>query len=79
MKKRKKKRVTRNDLDKMSFEKREKIRKKLKQEAVYTRSFKTPQSFGAASNVIHLTLEEYLARGGNTSILEEIKNETRSE
>jgi hypothetical protein len=58
---------SRNELDKMSFEKREKIRKKLKQEAVYTRSFKTPQSFGAASNVKILTLEEYIyLNGGNT-------------
>ena len=65
----KKKRFTRNDLDKMSFEKREKIRAQLRKEAVYTRSFKTPQSFGAASNCISLSLEEYLVKGGDPSII----------
>lgn len=51
---------TRNDLDKMSYEKRERVRKQLRKEAVYTRAFKTPQSFGAASPVRHVPIEEYL-------------------
>lgn len=37
--------------DKMTFEKREKLRAKLKQERVNTKSFRTPQSFGPASEV----------------------------
>ena len=49
MKKKKKKRFTPEDYDKMSFEKREKIRKKIKKETVYTKSFYTTQKFGAAS------------------------------
>ena len=65
----KKKRFTRNDLDKMSFEKREKIRTQLRKEAVYTRSFKTPQSFGAASKCVSLSLEEYINRGGDINII----------
>jgi len=60
-KKKLKKRITRNDLDKMSFEKREKVRDRLRKEAAYTRSFKTPQSFGAASEVRHISIEQYLA------------------
>lgn len=56
-----KKKYTRNDLDKMSFEKREKIRKKLREEAVYTRSFNTPQTFGAASGVRKISIEQYLS------------------
>jgi hypothetical protein len=59
----------------MSFEKREKVRKMLKEEAVYTRSFKTPQSFGAASNCVSLTVEEYLANSPNPEIVRIIKNE----
>jgi hypothetical protein len=54
------KKPTRNDLDKMSFEKREQVRKELRQEAVYTRSFKTPQKFGAASSVRHIPIDDYL-------------------
>ena len=40
--------------DKISFEKREKIRKELKAQRVYTKAFSTKQSFGAASDVILL-------------------------
>ena len=57
----KKKRITRNDLDKMPFEKREKIRKQLREEAVYTRSFRTKQSFGAASPVRQISVIQYLS------------------
>ena len=59
------KKPTRNQLDKMSFEKREKVREKLRKEAVYTRSFKTPQSFGAASPVRHIPVEDYLKEKAN--------------
>jgi|688.fasta_scaffold2142322_2 hypothetical protein len=38
--------------DKMSFEKRERLRSNLKKERVNTRSFRTPQSFGPASDCI---------------------------
>ena len=76
-KKKKHKSITRNDLDKMSFEKREKVRKKLREEAVYTRSFKTPQSFGAASKCVSLSAEEYLASSPNPEIARILKNETR--
>jgi hypothetical protein len=38
--------------DKMSFEKRERLRSKLKKERVNTKSFRTPQSFGPASDCI---------------------------
>ena len=72
-KKKIKKRITRNDLDKMPFEKREKVRKRLREEAVYTRSFKTPQSFGAASNCVSLTIEEYLAGSPNPEIVKIIQ------
>jgi hypothetical protein len=75
--KKKKKKITRNDLDKMSFEKREKVRKKLREEAVYTRSFKTPQSFGAASKCVSLSIEEYLSYSPNPEIVRIIKNEDR--
>lgn len=63
--KKKKKKITRNDLDKMSFEKREKVRDQLRKEAVYTRSFKTPQSFGAASPVRRISVEDYLKEKDN--------------
>ena len=69
MKKKKPKRITPNVFDKMPFEKREKLRKKLRENAAYTKSFKTPQSFGAASNCISLTIEEYLASGGNLKFI----------
>ena len=59
------KKPTRNELDKMSFEKRERIREQLRKEAVYTRSFKTPQSFGAASPVRHISVEDYLREKEN--------------
>jgi hypothetical protein len=72
--KKKNKKITRNKLDKMSFEKREKIRKKLREEAVYTRRFRTPQSFGAASNCYNLTIEEYLSSGGDLNLIG-VKNE----
>jgi len=74
-KKKKHKKITRNNLDKMSFEKREKVRTKLRQEAVYTRKFRTPQSFGAASKCVSLTPEEYLAHMPNPEIAELLKNE----
>ena len=54
------KKPTRNDLDKMTFENREKVRKQLREESVYTRSFKTPQKFGAASPVRHIPIDDYL-------------------
>jgi hypothetical protein len=38
--------------DKMTFEKREKLRAKLKRDRVNTKSFRTPQSFGPASDCI---------------------------
>lgn len=40
--------------DKISFEKREKIRAELKKQRVYTKSFSTRQKFGPASDVIIL-------------------------
>lgn len=71
---------SRNALDKMSFEKREKIRKRLREESVYTRSFKTPQSFGAASKVKRFTLDQFIQHnGGNTEVVMNmlgISNET---
>jgi hypothetical protein len=54
------KKPTRNDLDKMPYEQREKVRKKLREESPYSRHFKTPQSFGAASPVKHIPVEQYL-------------------
>jgi hypothetical protein len=51
--------------DKMSFEEREKKRARLKKERVYTKAFKTPQSFGAASEVRHIDIEEYLKEKEN--------------
>ena len=51
MKRKKNKRRKHKSFDKMSFEKREKLRAKLKHERVNTKSFRTPQSFGAASEV----------------------------
>jgi len=48
------------DFDKMTFEKREKLRAKLREERVYTRAFRTEQSFGAASKVTRIPVEEYL-------------------
>lgn len=48
------------NFDKISFEKREKIRAKLKKERVYTKAFITSQSFGAASKVSQIPIEEFL-------------------
>jgi hypothetical protein len=58
---RKKKKKTKKkfkSFDKMTFEKREKIRAKLKKERVNTRSFLTPQSFGPASKVRYIRLPD---------------------
>lgn len=49
MKKKKKKKF--KSFDKMTFEKRERLRSNLKKERVNTRNFRTPQSFGPASEV----------------------------
>lgn len=57
-KKKQKKKNKRIDFDKISFEKREKLRSKLKKERVYTKAFKTPQSFGAASECFSFSPEE---------------------
>jgi hypothetical protein len=65
VKKKSRKKPTRNELDKMSFEKRERVREQLRKEAVYTRSFKTPQSFGAASPVRRISVEDYLKEKAN--------------
>ena len=48
----KQKRKKQKSFDEMTFEKREKLRAKLKQERVNTKSFRTPQSFGPASDCI---------------------------
>ena len=76
MRKKKKKKITPNDLDKMSFEKRERTRKRLREEAAYTKSFTTRQSFGAASNCVSLSIEEYLSSYPNPEIIKVIKNES---
>jgi len=68
-KKKKNKKLTLNQLDKMPFEKREKYRDKMRKEAATTKSFRTPQSFGAASKCVSLTLEEYLANSPNPEII----------
>jgi hypothetical protein len=60
MKKVKKKKNKQPNLDKMSFEKREKYRDKMRKEAAYTKTFRTPQSFGAASPVRRISVEDYL-------------------
>jgi len=59
------KKPSRNDLDKMSFEKRERVRKKLREESPYSRHFKTPQSFGPASGVRHISVEDYMKEKQN--------------
>lgn len=46
--------------DKMTFEDREKLRAQLKVERVYTKAFRTSQSFGAAGPVRHIPVEKYL-------------------
>jgi hypothetical protein len=65
MKKVKKKKNKQSNLDKMSFEEREKYRDKMRKEAAYTKTFRTPQSFGAASPVRHIHVEEYLKEKTN--------------
>lgn len=50
----KKKKKKFKSFDKMPFEKREKLRSKLKQERVNTKAFRTPQTFGPASEVRHI-------------------------
>ena len=50
--KKKKNRKKRKSFDSMTFEKREKLRSSLKKERVYTKSFRTQQSFGPASDCI---------------------------
>jgi hypothetical protein len=74
-KKKKNKKLTLNQLDKMSFEKREKYREKMRKEAVTTKSFRTPQSFGAASKCVSLSIEEYLSYSPNPETVRIIKNE----
>lgn len=60
MKRHRKKRINyREQFDKMSFESRESLRARLKKERVYTKSFRTPQSFGAASEVRHVSIDEW--------------------
>ena len=59
------KRSKRPNLDKMPFEKRERYRKKKREEAAYTKTFRTPQSFGAASPVRHISVEDYLREKAN--------------
>jgi hypothetical protein len=61
----KQKKNKRPNLDKMSFEKRERYRDKMRKEAAYTKTFRTPQSFGAASPVRHISVEEYLKEKSN--------------
>lgn len=51
LRRKKKSKKKHKSFDKMTFEKREKLRAKLKQERVNTKSFRTPQSFGPASAV----------------------------
>lgn len=63
MKKVKKKK--RPNLDKMTFEKRERYRDQMRKQAAYTKTFRTPQSFGAASPVRHIPVEEYLKEKAN--------------
>lgn len=58
--KKNKKKNKRKNWDKISFEKREKIRSKLKKERVYTKSFRTQQSFGAASEVRYIDINSFL-------------------
>lgn len=67
--KKKIRRLTPDRMDKMTFEKREKARKKLAQEAAYTKAFKTRQSFGPASECRSISISEYLATGGDPNIL----------
>lgn len=53
------------DFDKMTFEDREKLREKLKKERVYTKTFWTGQTFGPASEVKQISIEEYLKEKAN--------------
>lgn len=59
------KKSKRPNLDKMPFEERERYRKKMREEAAYTKTFSTPQSFGAASPVRHISVEDYLREKQN--------------
>jgi hypothetical protein len=65
MKKKKNKKNKWQDLDKMSFEKRERYRDKMRKEAAYTKTFRSIQSFGAASPVRHIPVEDYLKEKAN--------------
>jgi hypothetical protein len=53
------------NLDKMPFEKRERYRDEMRKQAAYTKTFRTRQSFGAASSVRHIPVEEYLKEKAN--------------
>ena len=75
MKKKKNKKISLQQLDKMSFEQREKYRDKMRKEAAYTKTFRTPQSFGAASKCVSLTPEEYLSRMPSLEVSKVLKNE----
>jgi hypothetical protein len=59
-KKKKKGKKQYNNWDKVSFEKREMRRAKLKKQRIYTKSFYTQQSFGAASDAIILNANAYV-------------------
>lgn len=60
-KKKKKNKQKPNSLlfDMLAFEKKEKLREQKRKEKVYTKNFRTIQSFGAASKIIHIPPEEY--------------------
>jgi hypothetical protein len=72
----KRKKVTLNQLDKMSFEKRERLRKKLKQNAATTKTFWTTQKFGAAGKCVSISIEDYLSNNPNPEVIKVIKNES---
>ena len=60
-KKKKKNKQKPNSLlfDMLAFEKKEKLREQKRKERVYTKNFRTIQSFGAASEIIYIPPEEY--------------------
>jgi hypothetical protein len=54
---------------------KKKLRKEKNESKVIKKNFRDKQTFGPASKVRHLTIEEYLKNGGNTSIINGLKNE----
>lgn len=61
--------------NKLTWDDRVKLRQEKAKSKVNTKRFRTKQTFGAASKVRRLTVEEYIKNGGDPNILNGSKND----